>query len=396
MFRVIKRLRAVFGYDEYSAETFDRLLRSEHVTDLRWIVTLTTCGAGFAIAVIVLISCYVYPTAQQGGGSKVYELLVPFQISAVLAGLGGIIAWCYQTGSARLGIVDLIACEITTLCRICTISRTIDSCIEAFELDIGGRPALEQSAIDEARSRFAYFDSSERYAPVFDNNAKELRSLSVRALTNVTAFYTYWKGTRDAFRRLAHTSATAYVSHIDTENNPWHRAMRDIIYMQFLACESGRRAIRDLIEFEPNSAENTINVLLSELPAYGFLVKYFREVDVRYHRIALRRSRYEEIVPDVYYLVDDMHSKYQSLDMTDRMPVHRRRHLKELRRDWEKAHRMLKDLVKYFEAAIGPFPSKAEHRVRHPIEGGAEVRFSKAAYDGALRLFTRQRRIGAT
>ena len=136
--------------------------------------------------------------------------------------------------------------------------------------------------------------------------------------------------------------------------------MRDIIYMQFLACESGRRAIRDLIEFEPNSAENTINVLLSELPAYGFLVKYFREDDVRRARIVLRRSRYQEIVPDVYYLVEEMHLKYQNLDMTVRMPAHRRRHLEELRRDWEKAHRMLRDLKKYFEATIGALPSKAE------------------------------------
>jgi hypothetical protein len=360
MFRAIKWLRGRFRYDKYSAETFDRLLHSVHVEDLRWIATLTTCGAGFAIVVIIVISCYVYPSAQQSGGSKVYELLVPFQISAVLAGLGGIIAWCYQTGSARLGIVDLVACEITTLCRICTINRTVDSCIEAFELDMGEGPALEQSAINERRSRFAYFDSSERYAPVFDSNAKELRSLGVRALTNVTAFYTYWKATRDAFRKLAHASAAAPGSHISAENNPWHRAMRDIIYMQFLACESGRRAIRDLIEFEPNSAENTINVLLSELPAYGFLVKYFREDDVRRARIVLRRSRYQEIVPDVYYLVEEMHLKYQNLDMTVRMPAHRRRHLEELRRDWEKAHRMLRDLKKYFEATIGALPSKAE------------------------------------
>ena len=158
MFRAIKWLRGRFRYDKYSAETFDRLLHSVHVEDLRWIATLTTCGAGFAIVVIIVISCYVYPSAQQSGGSKVYELLVPFQISAVLAGLGGIIAWCYQTGSARLGIVDLVACEITTLCRICTINRTVDSCIEAFELDMGEGPALEQSAINERRSRFAYFE----------------------------------------------------------------------------------------------------------------------------------------------------------------------------------------------------------------------------------------------
>ena len=55
------------------------------------------------------------------------------------------------------------------------------------------------------REQFGHFESSETYTPFFDANAKELHSLSVKVLTNITAFYTYWKATRDAFRKLAKT-----------------------------------------------------------------------------------------------------------------------------------------------------------------------------------------------
>ena len=36
---------------------------------------------------------------------------------------------------------------------------------------------------------------------------------------------------------------------------PWHDGMRDLIYMLFLAFESAREAIKDLVEFEPEQAE---------------------------------------------------------------------------------------------------------------------------------------------
>jgi hypothetical protein len=139
MFSLIRWFRALLGYNKYSAETFDRLIQSRHVEDLRWIARVTTGAAALAIAAIAIIAYKVLPTPQVGA-SKLYEVLVPFQISAVLASLGGIIAWCYQTGSARLGIVDLFACEITTLCRIWTINGLAENCIREFELDTSKLP----------------------------------------------------------------------------------------------------------------------------------------------------------------------------------------------------------------------------------------------------------------
>ena len=193
MFTAIKFLRKFWGHDKDSAETFDRLVTSKHVEDLRWIVRVSTTAA---VVAIFLIFCMPVTSSDPVG-------LTP--IGAVLATLGAIIAWCYQTGSGRLGIVDLFACEITTVCRICTIIGLADSCVGSFELDTRSDPPPDHDKIIKMRESFSHFESTEAYTPVFDANAKDLQLLSVKVVTNITAFYAYWKATRDAFRRLDET-----------------------------------------------------------------------------------------------------------------------------------------------------------------------------------------------
>jgi hypothetical protein len=325
-----------------------------HVEDLRWVARATMLGAILAVSAIVIIVPVMGKLCE---GSKVYDALVPFQISAVLAGAGGVFAWCYKTGSERLGIVDLFACEITTLCRVCTVNGLTNTCIASFELD--------GTQHDELGERFTHFDSSEAYTPVFDANAKELQSLNVKVVTNITAFYTYWKSTRDAFRRLANTQATA-TAVPNIRDDAWHRAMRNVIYMQFLTLESARKAVRDLIEFEPASAENTIIILLSELPAYRFLLDNFGKDDVRHTRLKLRQDRYQDVVPHVYYRTKTMHKGAIAI-ATKKSPARKNSEklsskesrLQELRRDWDKAHGLLKELETRYRAAIGELPSEA-------------------------------------
>jgi hypothetical protein len=351
MFFLIRHLREYFGYDKYSAETVDRLTRSMHVQDLRWIANVTAGAAVLAIVMFVITAYTVtYTHAPQPipvrADSKFYDALLPFTISAVLAGLGGIIAWCYQTGSGRLGIVDLFACEITTLCRVCAVIGLADTCIAAFQLS--DHSASDPEKTKEMRERFRHFESAEVYTPIFDSNAKELQSLSVKVLINITSFYTYWKAMRDAFRRLAKTqSATESASSINNDDE-WRRAMANVLYMQFLALESARKAIRDLIEFQPNRAENTIMILTGELALYGSLKAHFPKTDVRYERLQLRRVRYQHVVPEVYYQTIEEQAKYADCDERN-----------ELRRDWDKALGMLVDLEKrYIDSMDEEFPRK--------------------------------------
>jgi hypothetical protein len=356
LFPLLKRYRKQFGYDEYSGETIDRLLYSKHVKDLRLIASICTFAASLvALALIVLVAgVFVYDTAHWEAHWEFYKVVVPFGI-AVFVGLSGVIAWCYKTGSARLGMVDLFACEITTLCRICVINNLTNSCINAFKLHVGQRPETKEHTIEGAHVRFRHFDSSEAYTPIFDSNAKELQNLDVKVVNNVTAFYTYWKSMRDAFRRLADTDRDKKNFVVERENRPWPRAMRNVIYMHFLACESGRKAIRDLIEFQPNNAEITLTIYLSELPAWSFLVDNFDPndtSDVRYNRLALRRGRYEATIPG---FLDQVQKQYDIA--MKKIPG--RRDLEEVCREWEKAHEMVNGVRTVFEHATA---KKIENR----------------------------------
>src|SRR5262245_25793755 len=135
-----------------------------------------------------------------------------------------------------------------------------DTCIAAFQP--GDHSPSDPDKIRMMRERFSHFESAEAYTPIFDANAKELQSLSVKVLINITSFYTYWKAMRDAFRRLAKASSTMPTTSSISDDDEWHRAMANVLYMQFLAPEGARKAIRDLIEFQPNRAENTIMILI--------------------------------------------------------------------------------------------------------------------------------------
>jgi len=147
-----------------------------HVGDLHWIANVTVWVAVFAIFVIFVIAAVEFVAVE-----KLSDALVPVTAllagcGAVLAAVGGIFAWCYQTGASRLGTVDLFACEITTLCRICTINGLADTCISAFAPDtMSGKDNLIKM-----KEQFGDFDSSGTYTPFFDANAKELHSLSVK------------------------------------------------------------------------------------------------------------------------------------------------------------------------------------------------------------------------
>jgi hypothetical protein len=78
--------------------------------------------------------------------------------------------------------------------------------------------------------------------------------------------------------------------------------------------------------------------------------------DVRYARLELRKSRYIRIVIQVYDQTKEEHERCHK----DRIEIQLRHlaaeDLDELRRDWDKAHRMLGDLRRHYESAFGDFP----------------------------------------
>lgn len=112
-------------------DTVDRLFDSRHVNDLRLIAATAFCITAlvFAIASIDAVSFCMGDWATQHFANK-YKAIAYIAnnggthfvgvFGPTLAIFGVILSWAYQKGSNRLGIVDLFACEIDTLCRVVT------------------------------------------------------------------------------------------------------------------------------------------------------------------------------------------------------------------------------------------------------------------------------------
>jgi hypothetical protein len=149
------------------------------------------------------------------------------------------------------------------------------------------------------------FVSKEQYFPIFESNSRDLELLEASVVNYITEFYTYMKALRDAQRRLAETKppqtaeASAHGASLEFETQ-WHSAMLNVIYLMYLGYESARKAVGDLVEYQPARAERLIVILLTELKCYAFLRKQFRPEDLQWRRLQLREAEYRKQVIDLY------------------------------------------------------------------------------------------------
>jgi hypothetical protein len=300
-FAIIRQLR--LGAE---ASTFNRLGRSRHVADLRLIFSVSIIIM-MVSTVLALAFCFEHQVMTNWQDVRAREsgwiwLRLGFSAiadsGAFIGAIGaigcGVLAWTYQAGSARLGVVDLFACEIATLCRVVAVSDVVHRYVDLFE---NGPQAGRPHVIDgESPDDTSHFTSEESYFPVFDSTVTDLQALEADVVKYVTAFYTYMKVMRDALRRLAQIKAPEPDGPRDDD---WHRAVCSVLYMLFLGLESARKAIKDLVEFEPKQAEDMITILLSELLAYAFLREQFRG-DIRQRRLEARDMAYRQEIPALH------------------------------------------------------------------------------------------------
>jgi hypothetical protein len=204
---------------------------------------------------------------------------------------GAIIAWAYLTASARLGIVDLFACEISTLCRVGTIVDVATRYADQYR----NPPQNGTIAGGENRSP-ANFVSQENYFPVFESNSKDLQSLEAKVVIHITAFYTYMKAARDTMRKLSAVPASASNSFQLSERD---KTLETLIKMLFLGFEHGRMAIEKLIEYEPTRTDVTIMILITELKCYSFLLRTQESARTLYARIKLREPDYTALIAEI-------------------------------------------------------------------------------------------------
>ena len=297
-----------------SASTLFRFFRSKHVRDLKLIFTTALFVLAVHLLLVVLLglinASYAFFSEAEAPQMALLTRLVnaagkflSFFITYVGPGVpiyGVIVGWAYQTASTRLGIVDLFACEISTLCRVGTIFDIGKRYVDTY--DPGPAPARPSAAASDK------FVSQEEYFPVFDSNSRDLQQLEASVVNNITEFYTYMKATRDSLRKLADMPAQPAApdrpAAATGEPDAWHDAMLNVIYLLFLGYESARKAVNDLIEFQPARAERSIVILLTELKCYAFLRKHFTLDDLRRKRLELREDGYRRDIRKLYHEVE--------------------------------------------------------------------------------------------
>jgi hypothetical protein len=188
-----------------SASTLFRFFRSKHVMDLKLI-----CAVALCVLIVHFVLVFAFGWANWGVPKTIPQQQTPLEplglrdaanaffsfviqyIGPAVPIYGIIIGWAYQSASKRLGIIDLFACEISTVCRVGTMFDIGKHYIRDYDA-----PGKRLQWIGSGK-----FVSEENYFPVFDNNSRDLQLLEAAVVENITQFYTYMKALRDLRRKL--------------------------------------------------------------------------------------------------------------------------------------------------------------------------------------------------
>jgi hypothetical protein len=302
--------------------TVNRLCKSQHVKDLQAIVAVGFIG----VVATCCIGAGLFIWAETEAGqplSAATHTFFTFFFAPALAIFGALVTWAYQVGSARLGVVDLFACEISTLCRVVTIADTVHRYVDGV-----ARERTAQTMLAAHK-----FTSQENYFPVFNNNNRDLQTLESKVVIRITEFYTYMKTFRDAMRMLVETIPLPDSSEPPSSKTEEARreAIRSVVYMLFLGLESARKAIEYLVEFQADKVERIVVILISELEAYRFLRGQYPRGDMHYERLALRDPDYQSLIPDLCALINQNKSNASTVE-------------------WHQADLLLPELQKRYES----------------------------------------------
>jgi hypothetical protein len=278
-----------------------QLCTSKHLGDYQWL----------AVGVALLMLCalglfgmeYLDPFAKsqpslgapkQADHSNSTAVTIAF---ALITAAVTMFNWVYQAANRRLGVVDLFASEISAICKVCIVTDFARKSIDMRKAADTTEPLTPRS-----------FETQESYTPVYDKGGADLQALDSNVVSAVTQFYTYRRTMVDCLHlAMAQTKSAEALPQYD-----------QMIYMQFLMYECARTSVRELVEFEPDQAENLVTVFCSALPLLAFLINRHRgeqSTVFLYDRLCLRLPDYIKEVED---LLDDIDDKAKSKSETVR------------------------------------------------------------------------------
>lgn len=125
--------------------------------------------------------------------------------------LSGTVAWSYDLANKRAGTIDMIASDIISIVRTIVALQVVDDFItmaKGFqaEIDRGSASDTEKQTAHAGGDRkgpgFADTARQSDYFAMFHALIPDLRALDTAPVSDVTAFYTFLKGARDATQSM--------------------------------------------------------------------------------------------------------------------------------------------------------------------------------------------------
>lgn len=237
-------------FEAITPRSWWRGLFSARFVDI-WLMT----GAGGLVALILLVLAILAGPNEGGDWSEQRQILV----GALLAVIGGTVARFYELANKRAGTIDMITSDIISITRLFVAVQVLDDfmadarhCRDAMRnagttpkgpaIDARGDPRPGNGAPTPRGQGFADKARSSDYFAVFHAVIPDLRALDAGPVNDVTAFYTFFKGGRDATESAERWKNADY---------PPQSRINDIvaiIYAMNLSLLHGRRAIRILVQ----------------------------------------------------------------------------------------------------------------------------------------------------
>lgn len=256
-------------FEAITPKSWWKRLFSAQFADI-WIIVVA-CVVLVIILVSITFSIWPKPWESESGR---------FFLGAAGVIASGTVAWSYDLANKRAGTIDMITSDIISIARLFVALQVLDDfmadarCCKKAKLSAGttpGDPASDASAdprpghgTPNPRGRgFADSARSSDYFAVFHAVILDLRALDAGPVNDVTAFYTFFKGGRDA------TESAERWKNLDYPPQSKINDIVAIIYAMNLSLIHGRRAIRILVQ-DP-TLRKAVDKIFKDLIVKGLL-----------------------------------------------------------------------------------------------------------------------------
>ena len=169
------------------------------------------------------------------------DKVIPLLFSAALLGAFlELIRRTLDTAFKRLTMIDLFVAEIVSILRVFSAANIIGD-FAAQYLRVSDATASHSSTESDSGIGFADSARKENYLTVFEKNSAELGALGSAVVNDVTAFWTFFKASRDATGAIANWAKANYSAQQKKED------LIAIIHLCFLMTLHGHEALKSLI-----------------------------------------------------------------------------------------------------------------------------------------------------